>query len=1244
MPRFLVVPIDVAALVVTPQPQPSGTGFAPPLIQFGNLPWGGSVNAAPFLSETALAGPFEAEQAPTEASVQVHWAMPDALTRATRPVDQNGKEIVGSSPQFPNLPDMWLVTRIARTSDPSKGVRSWVVDSRYVDTLSESKRFNHGSSAVPWPVPDDPSAPDQPFRYLGRTIPLDSWSDFASPGDLHADVLDATSFGSIELAAYYPNTVNVFGVNDPLDDGGLDTTQKIELCYVVVGWHRHPADDPVASQDPKKLSDVLQRLKWQVEDPGALAGTVYCGMVHSVGFDPALAPAASRPLQATIGNTSNEAVSALFVKAGQAPADPDGLEFDLHTFLTGQLAVLADNAGPLLVKRQLHRQRFSPLAAGNTWYVRQRSDRADMTAAQPAATRALLDALNHEQAALDALMNGIRGKQWQLFADWYKYLVALHPQGAVTTNPLNVFAADIAAFMKGESNDKIPANPNGPLPDLEKDIASVPATQAAVDTARNNVLAAKLPEGMELAKKPSDFFWQPSDPALLLHGDDVVPALRYGGDGLYRADGTLACRTSDRLVTQVAAPAGAVAGSPALTLDRAVFPGFGPGATTSVLDLPSGMDDLIAALVLESLLLWPGWAAAKAAEKFGQDPAPWLKWLTTQQDGFLAGGGTVASPYDGVPPSPVGIDAWDGNPWLPIMMHWEITYWPAQQTPHDDPKQVFDPKLIVGRLHEENDSLDTDGVELVLAGDAPATQTTYSGITFITPHAGFAAVKQLQKYAQDNASSDSALVKLAANVKPVPLLSQALNGFHDRFLLRRKTPQVAVRDPFAQDAAFVKRVRRAVEALDSRVHTAAPIVEDSFCPVRAGLLQLTRLRLVDAFGQYREYSFEADPHALRPSRSVSPVRMFATPTQAPAFMPPRISQPALLEFRWLAADDSNAVTGSHSSASPICGWLAPNYLDDSLMVYDASGVALGSVAIVDKKTTCLGAPTSMATFGKRDGAVVADANPHLAGFVQSLLDKTSDGLNAFLNSINDASALVQPLHHPQSAQFSILAGQPLALVRATLTLKLMAPPAINNTWQAFVQDMQAGSRTTNGHEHIEFPVLLGSAQDPDDGLAGFYVGPSYDTFHTVVPKTYAGIPTRTIDTVTVSAAGAPVTVTMLIDPRCPVHATTGYMPVQSLQIPTETFRDAFAAMGVTFLTAPLLTGPAPDTAGQVALPLPLPGVARGAWSWVSVTLTAGTRNSLTRDAVPLKARPPFGATAYRLEDGWLLLQGAESGQ
>jgi hypothetical protein len=75
-----------------------------------------------------------------------------------------------------------------------------------------------------------------------------------------------------------------------------------------------------------------------------------------------------------------------------------------------------------------------------------------------------------------------------------------------------------------------------------------------------------------------------------------------------------------------------------------------------------------------------------------------------------------------------------------------------------------------------------------------------------------------------------------------------------------------------------------------------------------------------------------------------------------------------------------------------------------------------------------------------------------------------------------------------------------------------------------------GARTTNGVDKVAFPVLLGSVDDPDDGLIGL---------------------------------------TCLVDPRCPMHATTGYLPTQSMQIPTEMFRDAVARMAVTFLTAPI---------------------------------------------------------------------------
>src|SRR5581483_2572308 len=103
-----------------------------------------------------------------------------------------------------------------------------------------------------------------------------------------------------------------------------------------------------------------------------------------------------------------------------------------------------------------------------------------------------------------------------------------------------------------------------------------------------------------------DFFWQPGDPTLLLSGADVIPALRYGGDG------TLACRTADRLVRAVAAPAGAVAGTPALGLDARDAPALGVAGA-----LDPAMQAIAAALVLESALLWPHWAAAALAAKPG---------------------------------------------------------------------------------------------------------------------------------------------------------------------------------------------------------------------------------------------------------------------------------------------------------------------------------------------------------------------------------------------------------------------------------------------------------------------------------------------------------------------------------------------------------------------------------------------------------------------------------------------------
>jgi hypothetical protein len=1223
---LLVVPIDVAALAVSPQPLPANTGFMPAMTMFDQLPYDPNGTQLPFVSEHALAQPFDGGNLTPNPGVHLHWAMPDALTRGTRPVGPDGKPVPGSAPQFPALPDRWLVTRTALVDGKPGGVRSWVVDSRFVSAGVNAATFNIGSNAVPWQDPTDTTGTTQPYQFLGRAVPLDAWA--SAPHDPNACVatLDVTSLAMVELPAYYPNTVNVFGLHDPLDDlGGL---QQVELSYAVTGWHTRTTDDPLAGRNAADAVACLGAMKWKADAPGPFDATTYCGCVIALTWHSDLVPPAPGPLTATIGNNTTEALSALLVHAGPsalaASPDSDQIEFQLNTLLSGQLSLLSDPAGPRQVTRQLHQQRFSPVPLGSVWFVRRKSDGTDISGQLANADGAKLDALNGLQAAVDRLRAIVNDKQWQLYADWYKYLVLAYPPRDLDPS---------GAAMDYLQNQR--------LPDLQNMIATYDTQLGDVQTAATALVASlnagPLSGTFDLTSKPGQFFYRPADPTLLLSGPDVTPALRYGGDHLASENGLLACRVSSSLVTGVTAPAGAVAGATAASV-AAIDLSF--IAVMVVPQLDATMAGLAQAFARETVLLWPNGVAGLLTAKAGGAVKAWQDWARQQVTAFVAGTGPSSAVYQGTPPSPVGVELSMGNPWLPIIMHWQMTYWPNQIVPAAAPTQVFAADLVLSRLVGENDSLDDSDTDLVLTGAPGAAACNYQGITFITPHAGYSVLQQLTDYAKANRNSP--LAPLAAEVTALPLLSQSLAGFHDRFLLKRKTLQIEVRDPFAQgddEFALIAGIRQALAAVGGRASSMAPMAEDAFCPVRGGMTGLTLLRLVDAFGQFRQYSFGGDDNAVVPARSLAPSRMFVGQATAPAFMPPRLSQPAALNAAWLAADDSGVI-GTRMTTTPICGWAVPNYLDESLMIYDADGTALGAITR-DTDRPWQGSPSDAVIFSQSVDEVFAHRNPHLRGFVTALIGRGAD----YLDAIDGASTTIQPLGHAQSVQLPVLVGQPLALVRAQISLELAGTVAINNTWDAFTKDMAdpTGARTTNGLGKVAFPVLLGSVDDPDDGLIGFYLDGTdpFGTFHAVGPGSGSSVPARKIDTVAMSIADAPTALTCLIDPRCPMHATTGYLPTQSMQIPTEMFRDAVARMAVTFLTAPILVAHASKT-GSIALPLPLPGRQAGNWSFVDMAVDAsGTQIPEATPVVALDTKQVFGKASYQLKDGWLSLQGFE---
>jgi hypothetical protein len=105
-----------------------------------------------------------------------------------------------------------------------------------------------------------------------------------------------------------------------------------------------------------------------------------------------------------------------------------------------------------------------------------------------------------------------------------------------------------------------------------------------------------------------------------------------------------------------------------------------------------------------------------------------------------------------------------------------------------------------------------------------------------------------------------------------------------------------------------------------------------------------------------------------------------------------------------------------------------------------------------------------------------------------------------------------------------------------------------------------------------------------------------------------------------------ITITMLSDPRAPVHATTGVLPVQMREIPPDQYADTVRSLAVTFFTHPMLS-----LREQLIVPLPQEGAYE--WSWV----TPGSTTPIPLQPNQGNEFATFGYTPQTLLEGWLRL-------
>jgi hypothetical protein len=417
------------------------------------------------------------------------------------------------------------------------------------------------------------------------------------------------------------------------------------------------------------------------------------------------------------------------------------------------------------------------------------------------------------------------------------------------------------------------------------------------------------------------------------------------------------------------------------------------------------------------------------------------------------------------------------------------------------------------------------------------------------------------------------------------LLAQALTGFNDALLGLHQSYQLPIEDPlgFACEQEFAGRVRRLVGSHNR----SAPDDAGGFNPIRAGRLDVKRLRLVDTFGQIEDLEF-GEP---RVSRSLRPK------DGKGIVLPPRFVQPARLNLRWFSAKDDKTETSAAPTSTPICGWLVLDNLDRSLLVYDAGGRALGVISsgksetdvLNSEKRTGLWQAGWQAAPGEDSAATVwniDDAN--LRRLAQWLIAQATTGdWEGLLNRVETALENIDPEGFAHHEDLAVLMGRPLAVVRAQLSVGLCGPPAIHQGQDALLVDMKGSARRTDAFEGVEIPIRLGEHQRANDGLVAYWRETDAGLGETAFwPQDDQGVTLR------LAPASKPLTLTMLVDPLAEVHATTGVLPTKSITIPASMYAAALKGIEVTFRSQ----GPILTRMGRLDLPLPVE--AGYAWSWI----------------------------------------------
>ena len=259
------------------------------------------------------------------------------------------------------------------------------------------------------------------------------------------------------------------------------------------------------------------------------------------------------------------------------------------------------------------------------------------------------------------------------------------------------------------------------------------------------------------------------------------------------------------------------------------------------------------------------------------------------------------------------------KPWIPLHFDWEVEWMPSRNRITDW-------------------SLGEHDYEMVSPPNEGGPGLLYQGTCLMTPAITRTIHDRLTKFLADESAetqdlaSDSqefSLGDIVLAMDRLDILSGSMAGFHDYLAAQvddfKFVPHIDEEGQPTED--------KTLDSLEREKRLLANLPE---YPVRAGHMRLTRLRIVDAFGQFVDIPAASIRNAIKAEDVDS-----GEDTPECITMPPRIISPSRLMFRMVQANQDNR--DATKLNSPICGWVLPDHLDEALEFYDADGNNIGQI-------------------------------------------------------------------------------------------------------------------------------------------------------------------------------------------------------------------------------------------------------------------------------------------------------------